>query len=59
MAGETCLLPAIFLGEVKLSTIFSLEEKNLSLGEVKLSLVNFILHLGEMGTAFGNIGMRG
>ena len=59
MVGETCLSPAIFLGEVKLYAIFSPEENNLPLGEVKLSLVNFILHLGEMGIPFGNIGMRG
>ena len=27
-------------------------------GEVKLSLVNFIMYLGEMGPPFGNIGLR-
>ena len=59
MAGDTCLSPARFLGEMKLSTIFSFEEKNLPLREVKLSLVNFILYLGEMGTSFGNIGLSG
>ena len=59
MAGETSLSPTKSLGEVKLSTIFSFEEKNLPLGEVKLSLVNFILYLGERGPPFGNIGLRG
>ena len=37
LARETCLSPAFFLGEVKLSTIFSLEENNQPLGEVILS----------------------
>ena len=46
-------------GEVNLSTIFSLKENNLPLEEVKLSLVNFILYLGEMGPPFGNIGLSG
>ena len=59
MVGETCLSLTIFLGEVKLSAIFSLKEKYLPLGEVKSSLVNLILHLGVIGTPFGNIGMRG
>ena len=59
LAGETCFSPAIFLREVKLSAIFSLEEKNIPLGEVKLSLVNIIMYLGEMGPPFGNIGLRG
>ena len=59
MAGETCLSPTRFLGEVKLSAIISLKENNLYLGEVKLSLVNFILYLGEMGPPFGNIGLSG
>ena len=36
MVRETCLSLARFLGEVKLSAIFSFEEKNLPLGEVKL-----------------------
>ena len=44
---------------MKLSAVFSFEEYNLPLGEVKLSLVNFILYLGEMGPPFGNIGLRG
>ena len=57
MARETCLFHAFFLGEVKLSAIFSLEEKNLPLGEVKLSLVNIILYLREMGPPFGNISL--
>ena len=56
---ETCLYPARFLGEVKLSAIFSFREKNIPLGEVNLSLVNFILYLGEMGPPFGNIVLRG
>ena len=59
MAGETCLSPTRFLREVKLSSIISLKENNLYLGEVKLSLVNFILYLGEMGPPFGNIGLSG
>ena len=59
MAGEICLSSAFFLREVKFSSIFYLEEKNLSLREVKLSLVNIILYLGEIGPPFGNIGMRG
>ena len=59
MAGETCLSLARFLREVKLFAIFSYEEKNLPLGEGKLSLVNFILYVGEMGPPFGNIGLRG
>ena len=59
MVGEICLSLARFFGEVKLSTIFFLEEKNLPLGEVKLSLVNLIMYLGEMGPPFGNIGQRG
>ena len=59
MAGETCLSLTRFLGEVKLFAIFSFEEKNLPLGEVKLSLVDFILYLGEKGPPFGNTGMRG
>ena len=45
MAGEACLSPAFFLGEVKLSTIFSLEEKNLPLGEVILSSYRNLLFL--------------
>ena len=49
MARETCLSPAFFLRDVKLSAIFSLEEKNQPVREVKLSLVNIILYLGEMG----------
>ena len=49
----------LYLGEVKLSTIFSLKEKNLPLGELKLSLVNIILYLREMGLPFGNIGLSG
>ena len=57
MAKETCLSLAFFLREVKLFAIFSLEKKNLPLGEVKLSLVNIILYLGEMGPPFGNIGL--
>ena len=44
---------------MKLSEILSFEEKNLPLGEVKLSLVNFTLYLGEMGPSFGNIGLMG
>ena len=59
LAGETCLSPVRFLGEVKLSAIFSFEEKNLPLGEVKLSLKNFTLYLEEMSPPFGNIGLRG
>ena len=59
MVGETCLFLAFFLGEVKLFAIFSIEEKNLPLGEVKLSLVNIIMYLGEMGSPFGNIGLSG
>ena len=59
LVGETYLCPTRFLGEVKLSTIFSFKEKNLPLREVKLSLVNFILYLGEMGPPFGNIGLSG
>ena len=59
LVGETYLSPARFLGEVKLSAIFFFEEKNQPLGEVKLSLTNFILYLEEMSPPFGNIGMRG
>ena len=59
MAGETCLSPAFFLGEAKLYSIFFLEEKNQPLGEVKLSLVNIILYLEEIGPPFGNIGVSG
>ena len=39
MAREIFLSPVRFLVEVKLSAIFSLKEKNLPLGEVKL-LIN-------------------
>ena len=42
---------------MKLSSIFPFKEKNLPLREVKLSLVNFILYLGEMSPPFGNIGL--
>ena len=59
LVGETCLSPTRFIGEVKLSAIFSLEENNLPLGEVKLSLVNFNLYLRKMGPPFGNIGLSG
>ena len=59
IAKETCLSLAFFLGEVKLFAILFLEKKNLPLGEVKLSLVNIILYLGEMGPPFGNIGLSG
>ena len=59
LSRETCLSLTFFLGEVKLSAIFSLEEKNLPLEEVKFSLVNIILYLGEMGPPFGKIGLSG
>ena len=59
MVGETCLFLAFFLGEVKLSAIFFLKENSLPLGEVKLSLLNIILYLGEMSPPFRNIGLRG
>ena len=56
LVGEICLSPAKILGEVKLSAIFSFEEKNLPLGEVKLSLVNIIMYVGQMDPPFANIG---
>ena len=59
LVGETCLSPTRFIGEVKLSAIFSLEENNLPLGEVKLSLVNFNLYLRKKGPPFGNISLSG
>ena len=45
MDGETCLSPPFFHGEVKLSAIFSLEEKNLPLGQVILSSYRNLLLL--------------
>ena len=47
MAGEICLSPTLFFGEVKLSTIFYLEEKNLPLEEViQYSCRNLLLLRG-------------
>ena len=45
MDGETCLSPTFFLGEVKLSTIFFLEENNLPHGKVILSSCRNLLFL--------------
>ena len=47
LIGGICLSHVFFLGEVNLSVIFSLEEKNLPFGEVNLPLGENALFLEE------------